>query len=107
MKHWILMSLLPATMAAATFTGFVTDSMCGNDHNVMKIAPDAKCVTDCVKLSKTVKYALYDGKQAYTLSDQQAAAKFAAKKVRVKGTLDEKTKTIRVESIEAASAPQR
>ena len=99
MRHWILLSLLPAAMAA-TFTGVVTDSMCGNDHKMMKIAPDSKCVTDCVKSSKTVQYALYDGKQAYTLSDQQASAKFAAKKVRVKGTLDEKTKTIRVESIE-------
>ena len=36
MKHWVLISLLPATMAAATFTGVVTDSMCGKDHK-MKI----------------------------------------------------------------------
>ncbi len=102
MKHWILITLLPAAMAAATFTGVVTDSMCANDHKMMKIAPDSKCVIDCVKSSTTVKYALYDGKQAYALSDQQTPAKFAAKKVRVKGILDAKTKTIRVESIEPA-----
>jgi len=102
MKRWILITLLPAAMLAATFTGVVTDSMCANDHKMMKIAPDAKCVTDCVRLSKTVKYALYDGKQAYMLSDQQAPAKLAATRVRVIGTLDEKTKTIRVESIGAA-----
>jgi hypothetical protein len=36
------------------------------------------------------------------LSDQRMAEKFAAKKVRVTGTLDTKTKTIQVDSISAA-----
>jgi Protein of unknown function (DUF5818) len=45
---------------------------------------------------------LYDGTQAYTLSDQQAPEKFAGKKVTVTGTLDPKTSTIQVESITAA-----
>jgi hypothetical protein len=75
--------------------------MCGGtDHKAMNMGTDAKCVTECVKMG--AKYALFDGKTAYTLSDQKAAAKFAAKKVTVTGTLDEKTKTINVSSIAAA-----
>jgi hypothetical protein len=45
---------------------------------------------------------LYDGKEAYTLSDQKAPEKFAGQKVAVTGTLDAKTKTIKVDSISAA-----
>jgi starvation-inducible outer membrane lipoprotein len=45
---------------------------------------------------------LYDGKDAYTLSDQQAPEKFAGQRVTVVGTLDATTKTIQVDSIAAA-----
>ena len=38
----------------------------------------------------------------YELSDQKTPEKFAAQRVRVVGTLDAKTKTIKVESITAA-----
>ena len=92
-----------ALMLAAgnqTFTGSVTDSMCGADHKAMNMGTDEKCVTECVKMG--AKYALFDGRNTYTLSDQKSAAKFAAKKVTVTGTLDEKTKTIQVSSIAAA-----
>jgi hypothetical protein len=101
MKKTIATILISAaSMWAATFTGTVTDTMCGGDHKGMKMGADDKCVTECVKMGS--KYALYDGTNTYTLSDQKAAAKFAAKKVTVNGTLDEKSKTIRVTSIAAA-----
>ena len=48
------------------------------------------------------RYALYDGKSAYVLSDQKRPEKFAGQKVTVTGTLDEKAKTIKVESISAS-----
>ena len=67
------------------------------------MGPDEKCVRECVKSDPTQwKYALYDGKNVYVLSDQKGADKFAAKKVMVTGTLDEKSKTIQVQSIAAA-----
>ena len=47
-------------------------------------------------------FVLYDGKAAYTLSDQKTPEKFAGKKVMITGTLDAKTKTIHVDSIVAA-----
>ena len=104
MKKTFATILASATLiwaaASQTFTGTVTDSMCGADHKSMNMGADEKCVTECVKMGS--KYALYDGKNIYTLSDQKAAAGFAARKVTVTGTLNEKTKTIQVSSIAAA-----
>src|SRR5437879_6079740 len=87
---------------AQKFTGTITDDMCSKaDHKDMKMGPDAKCVVECVK-GMNGKYVLYDGKEAYVLSDQKTPEKFAAKKVTVTGTLVAKTKTIKVDKIEAA-----
>jgi hypothetical protein len=47
-------------------------------------------------------YVLYDGKDAWTLSDQKTPEKFAGKRVTVIGTLDARTRTIQVDSITAA-----
>ena len=68
-----------------------------------RLGADPKCVVECVK-GMNGKYVLYDAKAkaAYVLSDQKTPEKFAAKKVTVTGTLDEKTKTIKVDSIKAA-----
>lgn len=99
MKKTIATILISAaSMWAASVTGTVTDSMCGADHKSMNMGSDGKCVTECVKMG--AKYALYDGKKTYTLSDQKAAAKFAAKKVTVTGTVN--GATIEVTSIAAA-----
>jgi hypothetical protein len=86
-----------------TFTGVITDTMCGGDHKPMKVSPDPKCVRECVKHDKKNKYALFDGKNVYTLSNQQTPEKYAGQKVKVTGTLYEKTKILKVDSIEPAS----
>ena len=102
MKKTIVMIFATAALMLAadqTFTGTVTDSMCGGNHKAMNMGTDEKCITECVRAGS--KYALWDGKQTYVLSDQTGAAKFAAKKVTVKGTLDAKAKTIQVTSIAA------
>ncbi len=83
-----------------TFTGVVTDTMCGADHSKMGVTPASKCVKECVKSGS--KYALLAGKEVYTLSDQQAPEKYAGEKVKVTGTLNAGTKTIAVDKIEAA-----
>lgn len=92
------MATLFAANASQTFTGIITDSMCMANHAMMHVSPDSKCVRDCAK-SNTVKYVLFDGKNAYKLSDQQTPAEFAAKKVQVTGTLFPKTGIIQVEKI--------
>lgn len=92
-----------AAAAPQTFTGVVTDSMCGANHAMMQVTPESKCVRDCVRADPAkYKYALNDGKHVYILSDQKTPEQFAAQKVTVRGTLDEKTNTISVESIQAA-----
>ena len=107
MKRLALSAILLATLAVPqgkrTFTGTITDSMCETgDHSRMKMGPtDGECTVACVQAHGAL-YVLFDGKEAYTLSDQQTPEKFAGKKVTVRGTLDAKTKKIQVESIAAA-----
>jgi len=99
----LIVSTLAAAQAEQTFTGTITDSMCpAGDHSRMRMgSTDAECTLACVS-AHGADLVLYDGKEVYTLSDQQTPEKFAGKKVAVTGTLDTKTKTIRVDSITAA-----
>jgi hypothetical protein len=84
-----------------TFTGTVSDSMCGAKHAMP--GDDAACTRACV--SKGSKYALVVGDKVYTLetSDKAALAtldKQAGAKATVSGT--EKDNTITVSSVKAA-----
>lgn len=98
----LLTSPIFAGNESHTFTGVIGDSMCVRDHAAMKIAPEDKCVRDCIKHSPDVKYVLLTKDKHYILSDQAAPEKFAGRKVKVKGVLYEKTGIIKVEAIEAA-----
>ena len=82
------------------FTGTITDSMCPTaDHSKVRMgSTDAECTEACVRVHGA-SYVLYDGKTTYALSDQKAPEKFAGAKVKVFGTLDAATQTIRVDSI--------
>lgn len=100
-KMFSIFAAVALAANAGTFTGVITDSMCGKDHKAMNMGADPDCTKACAK-SKDVKYALYDGKRTYKLSDQQTPAKFAAQRVKVTGTLYEKTGIIQVDKIEAA-----
>lgn len=85
---------------ASTFTGTVSDSMCGAKHAMP--GDDAACTRGCV--SKGSKYALVVGDKVYTLETSNKSAldtldKQAGAKVIVTGT--EKDNTITVSSVEA------
>jgi|SRR5689334_10493713 len=105
----LMFALLFATALAPpstrTFTGTITDSMCDRgDHSVMRMGPtDAECAIACEE-EHDAALVLYDGKDVYTLSDQQAARNFVGRKVTVVGALDAKTKKITVTSIAPRSA---
>ena len=88
--------------APKTFTGVITDTMCGlKPHSAMlKHKPEAECVRLCVK--GPFGYAVNDGANIMKLSDQKTPAKYAAQKVKVTGTYDEKSKILRVVSVERA-----
>jgi hypothetical protein len=66
----ILFAIMLLAQGRQTFTGVITDSMCANgDHSAMQMGPtDAKCTNACID-SHGASYVLYDGKQAYLLSD--------------------------------------
>ncbi|HTT24433.1 MAG TPA: hypothetical protein VMG82_36265 [Candidatus Sulfotelmatobacter sp.] len=87
-----------AFAAGKTYTGTVSDAMCGAKH----MGSAAECTRGCVK--KGSKYALVVGDKVYTLetSDQAALAtldKQAGAKATVTGT--EKDNTITVTSVKA------
>ena len=104
MKTIYFLAIATLTLIGAetpkTFTGVITDTMCGaKPHSaMMKDKPEAECVRLCAK--GPFGYALYDGTNVMKLSDQKTPAKYAAQKVKVTGTYDEKTKTLTVTSIQ-------
>ena len=99
----VALASLSAAPATQNFTGVVTDSMCATTgHAAMRMGPtDAECTTACVMIHGAA-YVLLAGKNVYTLSDQQTPEKFAGQKVTVTGTLDAKTKTLKVTRITAS-----
>ena len=95
-------ALAAGAASPQTFTGIITDTMCVKNHAAMKVTPDDKCVRECVQHDKSNRYALYDGRDVYVLSDQKTPEQFAGRKVKVTGTLFAKTKILKVDSISAA-----
>ena len=90
--------LLAAVLAVAadkpqSFTGKVSDVMCGAKH-MMAGASDADCTRACVKQGS--KYALVVGDEVYTLEGGDGAAldKLAGQNATVSGTLKGKTITV-------------
>jgi hypothetical protein len=91
---------LSAGAGAETFVGTIADDMCVTaDHSHMRMgSTDAECTVACVDAHGAA-YVLYDGRNAYTLSARQTLERFAGQSVRITGTLDAKTRTIRVDSV--------
>jgi hypothetical protein len=92
-----------AADSTQTFTGKVSDAMCGANHTEGSLAP-AACVRACVQ--KGAKYALVVGDKVYTLSTSDQAAldelnKLAWEQARVTGTAS--GETISVKSVTAAA----
>jgi len=95
--------ILPAALAAKaqTYTGTVSDAMCGAKH--MMEGDPAGCLRACVQ--KGSKYALVVGDKVYTLDTSDKTAldtldKLANQKASVKG--EAKGDTIEVSSVMAA-----
>jgi hypothetical protein len=89
--------LVPAAFAtkAQSFTGTVSDAMCGAKH--MMEGDPAACLRACVQ--KGSNYALVVGDKVYTLNSQNQATlasldKLANQKATVKGTADGDTITV-------------
>ena len=100
----VLLAVMVPAQDRHRFTGVITDSMCADgDHSRMQMGPtDDECTKACIDIHGAA-YVLYDGKEAYELSDQKTPEKFAGKRVVVTGTLDAAKKTIAVETIALAN----
>jgi ribosomal protein L19 len=98
-----LITLFAATLLAQnpqSFSGTVSDSMCGAQHMMKNLTP-AQCTRECVKQGSD--YALVVGSKVYTLKGDKAQIdKFAGQRVTIKG--DASGSTITVKSIAAAKA---
>lgn len=100
-------------MKDRSFSGVIMDSACAQmgSHQQMEekhgmkgsdkmTGEEArKCTEECVKNGST--YVLYNpsNKMTYQLSDQDKAKMYAGERVKVKGTYDESSKTITVNTI--------
>ena len=99
------LAVVPNVLAGSgtqTFTGKVSDAMCGAKHTEGSLAP-AACVRACVQ--KGANYALVVGDKVYTLETKDQAAldtlnKLAWEDAKVTGTAN--GDTISVKSVPAA-----
>ena len=98
------LAIVPGVAAgsAQTFTGKVSDAMCGAKHSEGNTAP-ADCVRACVQ--KGANYALVVGDKVYTLGTKDQAAldelnKLAWQQAKVTGTAN--GDTISVKSVTAS-----
>ncbi len=108
LKLAVLVAALAISTTAAlgagksqTFTGEVSDSMCGAKH--MMQGKPGECARACV--GKGSSYALVVGDKVYSLQTQDKAAqdelgKLAGEKAKVTGTAD--GETIQVSKVDAA-----
>src|SRR5712692_1182745 len=82
----------PSSGEQKTFTGTISDSMCGATHMAKDKTP-AECTRMCVQQGQ--KYALVVGKKVYTLDGHEAEVdKLAGEKATVKGTVTGETVTV-------------
>ncbi|SRR6266542_2002833 len=90
------------TAAKQTFTGVVTDSMCGAKHMIAG-KTDAECTRICVK--QGMQYALLVGSKLYTLQGDSAAIdkhdKLAGQRATVTGILN--GNAVKVDAIKPAT----
>jgi hypothetical protein len=74
-----------ALAAPQTFTGTITDTMCGKKH-MSPGKSDADCTRDCMKLKGDWTYGLVVGNSLYRLTgDNKQFATFAGQSVTVAG----------------------
>ena len=119
MKKWILagavtsllLSLSAAKDLSTTFQGGIADSQCAlNVHSLTRSHQEmlksknmggtpAACASYCVKYLGG-DYVLSTKSEVYRLDNQAAVQKFAGQNVRIRGTLDVKTNTIHLLTIE-------
>ena len=87
----LAMGTLGLLGADQSWTGTISDSMCGASHGS---TPAKQCTTGCIK--KGAKYVVVVGDKVYMIANQDAAglAKYAGDSVKLTGTMDGDTITV-------------
>jgi len=114
--HLVLLLLVVAAassqMRAETFTGEIADSSCAyNVHSLSRSHAEmlkskewgttaADCTRRCVD-KFGASYVLVHNNDVYRLEPQEMAEKYAGQKVKIRGTLDKGTSSIKIEDIQA------
>jgi hypothetical protein len=113
MKRIVLgVAALTLASAASIFAAAPRTAQITNRHpQVYAMQEQAQAPADLKTFTGTIAktgdlFVLRDesSKSAYQLDDQESAGKFAGKRVRVIGFLDDSSNTIRIQSIEVANA---
>ncbi|MEO8503953.1 MAG: hypothetical protein ABI609_08665 [Acidobacteriota bacterium] len=79
------------TVEEQSFTGVISDDMCGLDHAAMGETDEKACTLSCTKSGSDFVLADKEHKKVYLLDDQKAPKEFAGAKVVVTGTLKDDT----------------
>jgi hypothetical protein len=102
-----LFAVIPATAAEQTWTGQISDSVCGSNHSVAehgKKMSDRDCVQACVK--KGAQYVFVaDGKVYKLINHDAEMVAHAGHTVRLTGDLN--SETIRISKIEMVSPDRK
>ncbi len=84
-----------AFAAPQTFTGTITDTMCGKKH-MSPGKSDADCTRDCMKFKGDWTYGLVVGSSVYHLTgDNKQFATVAAQRVKIAGEVTGETIAVR------------
>jgi hypothetical protein len=84
-----------ALAAPQTFTGTITDTMCGKKH-MSAGKGDADCTRDCMKLKGDWTYGLVVGNSVYRLTgDNKQFATIAGQRVKLAGEVTGETIAVR------------
>lgn len=98
MKKLVIASVFTASLFsvaafADTWTGYISDAMCGAKHDKVSDG-NTKCVSACVKKGSDVVF-VHDGKALKLDADSQTKAKaFAGQSVKIDGSLTGDTVSI-------------
>jgi hypothetical protein len=93
------MAVLTAQAADSTrINGWISDEGCGAKH----AGSGAECVKGCIKNGKAPVFVDQEKKEVWKIDNPGAVKDFYGDHVTVTATADESTKTVHVESIEAA-----
>jgi hypothetical protein len=96
----LALSTLPAMaadMSAAKVSGYISDSMCGAQHNAS--APDAACVKKCIDAGGKPVFVDDAKKSVYTIDDPDFVKGHEGHHVSVVAKMDNSAKTIHISKL--------